>query len=191
MAFDHFHGPNLWQDDVFGQRAKLMAAIRRDFPLSLMVSQPSAIYWVSPCYSKSGVWHGHVAQQHTSAGAVLLVRHGAVCVCFLRPGVAAWKFWGRSASSRLHVCLFADTSASRGSLNTSPRSPACCSTYFISKREYRGQCPPTFKEYLRKQTFFYSCDIFPNSTPPSLPIWLSVIRWLFKIKALTERRSYL
>lgn len=28
----------------------------------------------------------------------------------------------------------------------------------------------TFKEHLRKQTFFYSCDIFPNSTPLSLPI---------------------
>lgn len=154
MAFDHFHGPNLWQDDVFGQRAELMAATRRGFPLSLMLSQPSAIYWASPCYSKSGVWHGHAAQRHTSAGAVLLVRHGGVCLRLWRPGGAAWKFRGRSASSRLHICLFADTSASRGSLNTSPRSPLAVAHISSASANTRGNIPPLSKSILENRLSF-------------------------------------
>lgn len=47
--------------------------------------------------------------------------------------------------------------------------PARCSTYFTSECEHRGQNPTTFKEHLRKRTF-YSGDIFPSSTPLSLPI---------------------
>lgn len=49
MAFVHFHWPNLWQNDEFGQRAELMAAIRGDFASQSWFSQPDAIYLVSPC----------------------------------------------------------------------------------------------------------------------------------------------
>lgn len=49
MAFDHFRRPNLWQNDEFGQRAELMAAIRGDFASQSWLSQLGAIYLVSPC----------------------------------------------------------------------------------------------------------------------------------------------
>lgn len=73
-------------------------------------------------------------------------------------------FGGGSASCRLHICLFADTSASLAALATL----ALLAVAHISS--HRGRYPTTFKEHLGKQTSFYSWDTFPNSTPLSLPV---------------------
>lgn len=148
MALNHFRRPNLWQNDEFGQRAELMAAIRGDFALVVVISAGHNLFSVTLLSKDFGIdtW---------LRGAYWLVME-ASCVCFFWGLMVLWiveggqrrRFCGvsrRFSCSRLHVCVFADTQTSQTSLNI------LLQHMLQQKPQIQRQNPSIFKKHLRSR----------------------------------------